>query len=210
VWINGYADLAAGCDFPNAFHIGAAPSTLYVLANAAQEPVTIASLRGRGDVRSQSSSAAVSPLHVTKLLSPGENSDAGQLTVGVPFSLEEGSEFHVDINGSTAGTLYDQLFIGSAMEIHDSLLSILLADNFAPSAGQQFMLIDNRRAAQYLVAGQFASLPEGAAIDLPTASFRISYIGGDGNDVVLTALPEPSGTVLISLGMLPALRRKRR
>lgn len=34
----------------------------------------------------------------------------------------------------------------------------------------------------------FKDLPEGAEITVDGAIFKISYVGGDGNDVVLTAL----------------------
>jgi hypothetical protein len=38
------------------------------------------------------------------------------------------------------------------------------------------------------VAGTFLDLPEGAVLTIAGVQFRISYVGGDGNDVVLTAL----------------------
>ena len=36
--------------------------------------------------------------------------------------------------------------------------------------------------------GTFKDLPEGAEITVGGAIFKISYVGGDGNDIVLTAL----------------------
>src|SRR5262249_34658265 len=38
------------------------------------------------------------------------------------------------------------------------------------------------------VSGTFSGLPEGAVITLGGNQFRISYVGGDGNDLVLTAI----------------------
>src|SRR5262249_20617694 len=39
------------------------------------------------------------------------------------------------------------------------------------------------------VAGTFAGLPEGATFVAGGQTFQISYTGGDGNDVALTAIP---------------------
>src|SRR5439155_13752439 len=41
------------------------------------------------------------------------------------------------------------------------------------------------------VNNTFASTPEGASLNISGQQFTISYVGGDGNDVVLTALPVP-------------------
>jgi hypothetical protein len=56
----------------------------------------------------------------------------------------------------------------------------------APSAGQSFTIIDNDGAES--VSGTFTGLPEGAMVTSGLYRFRISYAGGDGNDVVLTVL----------------------
>jgi autotransporter-associated beta strand protein len=50
------------------------------------------------------------------------------------------------------------------------------------------VIIDNQGTGQ--VNGTFDGLPEGAAV----GAFRITYRGGDGNDVVLTSGSAPSGT----------------
>jgi hypothetical protein len=58
-----------------------------------------------------------------------------------------------------------------------------------PRNGTTIILIDND--ANDPVIGQFADLPEGALLDISntriTAQFRITYKGGDGNDVALVA-----------------------
>ena len=54
-----------------------------------------------------------------------------------------------------------------------------------PSPGDSFVIIDNDGADP--VSGTFAGLPEGAVFSVDDTSFRISYAGGTGNDVVLTA-----------------------
>ena len=45
------------------------------------------------------------------------------------------------------------------------------------------------------VTGTFKNLPEGAAINNAGYTFRITYTGGDGNDVELTVAVTPSVAV---------------
>src|SRR5262249_6125238 len=60
---------------------------------------------------------------------------------------------------------------------------------FGPPQGAQFTIINV--AANHLLSGTFNGLPEGATIDLGGQHFSITHKGGDGNDVVLTALEHP-------------------
>jgi Ca2+-binding RTX toxin-like protein len=55
---------------------------------------------------------------------------------------------------------------------------------FDPAIGSEFVLISNNGVDA--VVGTFAGLAEGAAFSLGNRVFRVSYIGGDGNDVSLT------------------------
>ena len=57
---------------------------------------------------------------------------------------------------------------------------------FTPSAGQTFTIIANDLADA--VVGTFAGLPEGSIFTAGAGRFRISYVGGSGNDVTLTAI----------------------
>ncbi len=58
-----------------------------------------------------------------------------------------------------------------------------------PGAGYGCLLIDNRGVGA--ISGTFAGLPEGTIFGPPNARFRISYIGGDGNDVMLRRVEVP-------------------
>lgn len=60
-----------------------------------------------------------------------------------------------------------------------------LVYGFRPIAGDSFQLFSAERYA----AGQFTGLPESALVGCTSAGvgLRISYVGGDGNDVVLSA-----------------------
>jgi hypothetical protein len=54
--------------------------------------------------------------------------------------------------------------------------------------GTTITLIDNQ--SSNAVSGTFSGLPEGAILGVGGESFVLSYIGGTGNDVVLTRVPE--------------------
>lgn len=54
--------------------------------------------------------------------------------------------------------------------------------------GDTFTIIDNKGPHPIEGSAMFKDLPEGAEVTVGGAIFKISYVGGDGNDVVLTAL----------------------
>jgi sugar lactone lactonase YvrE len=66
--------------------------------------------------------------------------------------------------------------------------ALTLTLNFAPAPGQQLLLVNNTAASA--ISGTFTGLAEGAtrtaAYGGNTFTFRISYVGGTGNDITLT------------------------
>lgn len=56
--------------------------------------------------------------------------------------------------------------------------------NHSPVGGEVYTIIDNRGSDP--VAGSFAGLPQDSLITIDGQTFRIDYLGGDGNDVTLT------------------------
>ena len=117
------------------------------------------------------------------------------------FTLQLGATLRVDLNGAAAGQ-FSQLQVGGTVNLAgpgDPLGSTLqVVTGFTPALNTSFMIIDNDSNSP--VIGAFAGLPEGATFSMGAATFQISYQGGDGNDVVLTALqvstatPTPTGT----------------
>lgn len=57
-------------------------------------------------------------------------------------------------------------------------------DGFMPSAGETFRLIDNKGSNP--VMGEFTGQPEGSFMWVGLNTYRLSYKGGDGNDVTLS------------------------
>ena len=139
----------------------------------------------------------------------------GRLTVETG-SLNVAGVFSFDLNGTTAGTNggYDQ-FLFSAGNVGaltlTSTSTLLLNLGFTPVAGQQFELIDVQNSSTF-INGAFAGLSEGAIFNVGSDQFQISYVGGTGNDLVVTAIPEPATTAIFAgLGVLAfALLHRRR
>jgi autotransporter-associated beta strand protein len=113
-------------------------------------------------------------------LAPSSTTTQILKTGSVTFST--GSTFAVTLNGTTAGTDYDQLSVIGKVNLAGATLSVNLA--FTPSIGGAFTLIQNDGIDA--VVGTFAGLPQGATLVLNGITFQISYVGGTGNDVVLT------------------------
>ena len=78
------------------------------------------------------------------------------------------------------------LNVSGTVNLADSALDVEVAFTSPPS-GNSFMIINKTSAGA--VQGTFKNLPEGATFMAKGFPFRISYVGGDGNDVVLTPAP---------------------
>jgi autotransporter-associated beta strand protein len=144
-------------------------------------------------------------------MTPG-NAGPGKLTVNGAVSLNSGSAFSLELNGTNPGTGYDQLVVGSTGNILISDSTFAFTLGFAPPF-QNFVLIDNQSATP--IAGFFNNLPEGqiltATFNNTQYTFTATYVGGDGNDLVL-AVPEPAVGLSLAggIGLLAGIRRRRR
>jgi hypothetical protein len=83
----------------------------------------------------------------------------------------------------------------------DGRLELSLHYGFEPAPGDRYRIITAKRR----LVGQFSNLPEGALVGCTGQSvgLDISYQGGRGNDVVLTAKATAPSTCLL----LPAIRK---
>jgi autotransporter-associated beta strand protein len=97
-------------------------------------------------------------------------------------TFSAGSTFAVTLNGTNAGTDYDQLSATGKVNVAGATLNVNLG--FTPAIGNAFTLIQNDGTDA--VVGTFAGLQEGATHVFDGMTFQISYKGGTGNDVVLT------------------------
>jgi CSLREA domain-containing protein len=123
-------------------------------------------------------------------------------------TLSSTSTFAVEIGGILPGNLasnHDQLNVTGTVSLGNAVLSQASFNGFTPTVGQTFVIINNDGTADP-VTGTFNGLPQGASIPNFLGSAlkaTISYTGGDGNDVVLTAAAPVSGNLQFSLPDYP-------
>ena len=105
------------------------------------------------------------------------------------------------------GTGHDQLAVNGTVTLSNPTLTVTFPAA-VPPAGTSFVIIANDGTDP--VSGTFAGLPEGTTFTVGATALRITYAGGTGNDVVLTAVnattttlntdPNPSGgTVVLTI-----------
>ena len=114
----------------------------------------------------------------------------GIMPVTGSYTLAAAGTLQVEINGVTVGTQYDQVKVqGAASTVTlTGALDLIAAPALATSS--TFTIIDNTSSTT--VSGSFPNLPQGAEFYEDSQWWRISYLGGTGNDVVLTRItPTP-------------------
>lgn len=125
-------------------------------------------------------------------VSPGQS--PGIITSG-SLVLTSGSELDIELNGTNPGTGHDQMNVTAGpVDLGGATLVLSALGGYRPAIGNQFTIINNQGAGA--VIGTFAGLAEGDPVSDGTSSYTISYTGGDGNDVVLTATSGGCGNVV--------------
>lgn len=145
------------------------------------------------------------------VVAPGNS--IGTLNTG-PISLMNGSGLSLEIGALTA----DRVRITGAATISGiiDLALVLLAD---PTDFTSFTIVDGSAALSGYAGGARLSylgnaLDESEVFTVTTdalsQTFTISYLAGNGRDIALTAIPEPSSMAVLLGGMGAALGLRRR
>lgn len=156
----------------------------------------------------------------------------GNLKPGLsPGCLNSGNltlsgNFEAELGGTTACSGYDQQVVTGTVNVTGGTLNTVLYGGFKPAVGNSFTIISNDAADA--VTGTFTGLAEGATFSVSGYVFRISYVGGTGNDVVLTVVSVPAtpntgfmqlknhpliiliSTTLSALGIVYIIRKQRK
>ncbi|CAN5573905.1 hypothetical protein BH09PLA1_BH09PLA1_03010 [soil metagenome] len=133
--------------------------------------------------------------NISAPIAPGVDG-IGRLSVAT-LGLSAGSPaVRIELDGTDPGTGYDQLVVLNAANFQFRALEVDLLNGFTPSLGTQFTIIDDRFTGP--ITGTFNNLPQNAVFFADGRAFQINYLGGAGNDVVLTAVvPEPSSLIFV-------------
>ncbi len=123
----------------------------------------------------------------------------------IPFPSGDGGTLRFELNGTTPALSYDQLAIEDSLDIRFGKLDVLFG--YSAQHLDAFTVFDNHFAGP--VSGMFPGLPQGATFMAGGYELMIDYLGGDGNDITLTVVPEPSAVALVVFSgmMLSRLRR---
>lgn len=136
-----------------------------------------------GDTNSVGADITVANLTTSGILAPGGS--PGQFSVVGNHSLAAGSTFSVEIGGLTPGTQHDQLSATGSVNISaGTTLAYSKIGTYNPVIGQVLNIISRTGGT-----GTFAGAPEGTLLTLDFLGSGlpavISYVGGDGDDVVI-------------------------
>lgn len=104
--------------------------------------------------------------------------------------MTAGSVLDEELGGTTACSGYDQVNVTGTVTLGNATLNIILFGGLAPVVGNTFTVITND--GNDSVTGTFAGLGEGASVTSAGVAYTVSYVGGDGNDVVLTVTSVPA------------------
>jgi len=103
------------------------------------------------------------------------------------YSVASGGTLRVLLNGSTAGTQYDQVTVSSTVTLGGAL-DVITGPNLAP--GSTFRILD--KAGTTTTATTFTGKPENSTFVTASGyTFRINYNASTGNDILLTLITSP-------------------
>ncbi len=139
-------------------------------------------------------SGTVGPVTATGgAIAPGD-ATPGLLTVNGSLTMSATSAYSWAIANTTPGTGFDVLRVSSTVNLGGAVLSV--SGTGTGAINQQFLILDNQSATP--IQGTFNGLAEGATFTGSNGqTYKISYVGGTGNDVVLTQLSASGGKAIV-------------
>lgn len=139
----------------------------------------------------------------------------GALEIGDPIGvvmvddLEQAGRLVFDIEGTTPGVGFDQLHVAGDLALSGDI-ELRVPPSTPLTDGDSFLII----AIDGVATGGFDGYAEGDSLGtFDDHDLHVSYAGGDGNDVVLLAVPEPAGSIAMAVAVAAltgATRRRSR
>lgn len=133
-------------------------------------------------------------------ISPGAS--PGSLTIDGNLTLTATGTIILDIQGTTADTDYDQLFVTGILDLNAGSLSFDFDSYAGDPLGQIFVIFPDQTFAGQTFAYSWSGLEDGYAVDTTT----YASIGA----ITVIAVPEPGTAALLCLTGLALVARHRR
>ncbi|WP_372400702.1 Ig-like domain-containing protein (plasmid) [Azospirillum sp. HJ39] len=120
----------------------------------------------------------------------GTNNGIGSLTVNGNLSMS--GTLAAEIAGTTAGTGYDQVIVsgGVTLASGSSAVTVTRVNSFAAVNAATYKVIDQTGAGT--LSSTLSGLAQGDTLSTNGDLYTVDYVGGTGNDLVLTALVNPT------------------
>jgi len=120
-------------------------------------------------------------------VNPGTLTSArGILNVNNSLNFTVNGTYICKIGGTIPGPAgHDQLNVVGTVSLNNARLLLPPFGGYRPAIGDSFVIL--RNDGNDPVNGIFQGMPENSVVDItPNFAFRITYRGGDGNDIVIT------------------------
>ncbi len=180
--ISGAANYSSGITVNN--------GTLIIDADISNSPILVNTRDENTDSSRLFGTGKVSSVHIIKggVSAGTPASPNGILQTDGDFDVKEGGTVAVKIGGTNAGKNgYDQFKVNGLVFLENPTLSLILTADYQIKPNDSFVIIDND--GNEPINGIFKDAPEGAIIGGGfNRALTISYVGGNGNDVVLRAV----------------------
>ncbi|XKH39012.1 autotransporter-associated beta strand repeat-containing protein [Azospirillum doebereinerae] len=153
-----------------------------------------ATLGGTGSIFSSGSNQVT--INSGATLAPGvagTNNGIGTLTINGNLRLSGTLAAEIGGGGGVGGTDYDQVVVNGTVSLNGGPLTVSRINGYTSTNGATYRIIDNDGSDAIAGAsGTFGTIAEGTDTTSNGDIYTVSYLGGTGNDAVLTAVVNPT------------------